>query len=168
MDKSTPAIKNKCTRSEYDITTVYSHGKKPDGPFIAHEKLDLATLLHMRGFWQRHLLNQAEQTYHESFAKLPIESRPQLRKSSTDQETGLSVSWLGYYCTLSHFQNSLDTNLTFLINQHASIPCQPHARTLKTKRPVRTSEEIISAKSKSWYDSISTLLAMQQDTNSAY
>ncbi|KAJ5906225.1 uncharacterized protein N7473_003141 [Penicillium subrubescens] len=98
-DATTPAVRNKCTRSKYDIATVYSHEDKLDGPFIDHENLDLAPLLHIRSFWQRHLLNKAEQTYHESFARLAEALRPQARKANGDSSI-LSVSWLGYYSCL--------------------------------------------------------------------
>ncbi|KAJ5176418.1 uncharacterized protein N7482_002295 [Penicillium canariense] len=99
-DKKAPAIKNKCSRSEYDIGIVYSHGMELRGPFIDHKRLDLATLLHMRSFWQRHIVNNAEQSFHDSFARLPEDHRPQARNANVDNGASLSVSWLGYYSCL--------------------------------------------------------------------
>lgn len=98
IDGTGPTIKNKCTRTEYDIGAVYSHGKELTEPFIDHQKLDLPTLLHMRSFWSRHMLSRAEQTYRDSFARLPDDWKPQARKTDAGQEAKLSVSWFGYYC----------------------------------------------------------------------
>lgn len=138
IDGTGPAIKNKCTRTEYDIGAVYSHGKELTEPFIDHQKLDLATLLHMRSFWSRHLLSRAEQTYRDSFARLPDDWKPQARKTDAGQEAKLSVSWLGYYGKF--IMSSFDPiNLTFLPNQPACIQCLPHAMISETERPAPTS-----------------------------
>ncbi|KAJ6107956.1 hypothetical protein N7523_009279 [Penicillium sp. IBT 18751x] len=51
-----------CGRSGYDIGTVYSFQEDIDGPFIGHKTVDLNKLLHIRSFWQNHLLNSHEST----------------------------------------------------------------------------------------------------------
>ncbi|EPS34098.1 hypothetical protein PDE_09060 [Penicillium oxalicum 114-2] len=99
-DGKTPKIKNHCTRSEYDPAVVYSLGDDLSTPFVEHEKLDLARLLHIRGFWQRHMLNRAEQTFYETFIRLPETVRPQARKTFNDLEANIAICWLGYYSCL--------------------------------------------------------------------
>jgi hypothetical protein len=138
IDGTGPTIKNKCSRTEYDIGAVYSHGKELTEPFIDHQKLDLSTLLHMRSFWSRHMLSRAEQTYHESFARLPDDWKPQARKTDAGQEAKLSVSWFGYYCRFI-IPKVNPTILTFHPNQPACIRCRPHAMISETKRLAPTS-----------------------------
>jgi hypothetical protein len=69
--------------------------------FIDHDDLDLAKLLNLRNFWQRHFLNASELTYQESFSGLPAELKPKTRKDNTTEASKLSPSWLGYYCEYS-------------------------------------------------------------------
>ena len=111
-DGKTPKIKNHCTRSEYDPAVVYSLGDELSTPFVEHEKLDLARLLHIRGFWQRHMLNQAEQTFYETFVRLPETVRPQARKTFNDLEANIAICWLGYYCEIGSFFFLLSLSLS--------------------------------------------------------
>lgn len=76
-----------------------SADKKPQ-PFIDHKDLDLAKLLHLRSFWQRHLLYTYEYTYKDSFSGLPDQLKPQIRKYDQTKGSTLSLSWIGYYCEL--------------------------------------------------------------------
>lgn len=76
-----------------------SADKKPQ-PFIDHKNLDLAKLLHLRSFWQRHLLYTYEYTYKDSFSGLPDLLKPKIRKYDQTKGSTLSLSWMGYYCEL--------------------------------------------------------------------
>lgn len=67
-------------------------------PFIDHQKLDLGRLLDIRHFWQRHVLNSVELSFQESFAELPEDVKPKMRKEIPTEASKLSLSWLGYYC----------------------------------------------------------------------
>ncbi|KAJ5665628.1 uncharacterized protein N7477_008076 [Penicillium maclennaniae] len=69
-----------CGRSGYDIGTVYSFQEDIDAPFIRHETLDLNKLLHIRSFWQNHLLNSHESTtFSEAYSSLPEQHKPKAR-----------------------------------------------------------------------------------------
>lgn len=76
-----------------------SADKKPQ-LFIDHNDLDLAKLLHLRSFWQRHLLYTYEYTYKDSFSGLPDILKPKIRKYDQTKGSTLSLSWMGYYCEL--------------------------------------------------------------------
>lgn len=67
-------------------------------PFIDHQNLDLGRLLDIRHFWQRHVLNSVELSFQESFAELPEDVKPKMRKEIPTEASKLSLSWLGYYC----------------------------------------------------------------------
>ncbi|KAF7713073.1 Uncharacterized protein PECH_008480 [Penicillium ucsense] len=94
------AIKNSCTRFEYDTAVVYSFGDDLTKPFIDHENLDLYRLLHIRSFWQRHMLSRVEQAFYGAFSLLSETARPQLRRTSPDPDWMLNVTWLGFYSCL--------------------------------------------------------------------
>ena len=87
-----------CLRTDYNIGAVYAYGSELNGPFVEHEELDLEPFLHMRNFWQRHLLNMHEETFFESFSQLPMDLKPKLLRRHDVNSTGLSDSWIGYYC----------------------------------------------------------------------
>jgi hypothetical protein len=80
------------------MEVIYSRAEGVGKPYIGHEDLDLTKLLHLRCFWQRHLLNPSEFTYHDSFSELPQLLRPRMRKTDSANVMNLSRSWLGYYC----------------------------------------------------------------------
>ena len=61
--------------------------------------VDLATILALRSFWQRHLLTRQEATFYDSFYRLPHSMKPKMLKTKPDAED-LSTSWLGYYCEI--------------------------------------------------------------------
>ncbi|KAJ5150575.1 Major facilitator superfamily domain general substrate transporter [Penicillium coprophilum] len=92
-----PAITEPCRRTDYDIRQVYSYEERVGEAFIDHDDLDLAKLLNLRNFWQRHFLNASELTYQESFSGLPAELKPKIRKDNPTETSELSTSWLGYY-----------------------------------------------------------------------
>ncbi|KAJ9198493.1 hypothetical protein DTO021D3_5164 [Paecilomyces variotii] len=87
----------RCLRTDYDIASVYSYGSAPENVFISIEELDLRKLLHIRNFWQRHLVNPDEGTFHKSFASLCEEKRPQPWTECIHHNITLGSSWLGYY-----------------------------------------------------------------------
>lgn len=90
-----------CGRSGYDIGTVYSFQEAIDGPFIKHATLDLDKLLHIRSFWQNHLLNSHESTtFSEAFSNLPEHHKPKARNIHGTDVLNISTSWLGLWCTL--------------------------------------------------------------------
>ncbi|KAJ5373549.1 hypothetical protein N7517_005555 [Penicillium concentricum] len=90
-------ITEPCRRTDYDIKQVYSYAERVGEAFIDHDDLDLAKLLNLRNFWQRHFLNTSELTYQESFSGLPEEMKPKTRKDNPTEVSKLSPSWLGYY-----------------------------------------------------------------------
>ncbi|KAJ5810931.1 hypothetical protein N7447_010447 [Penicillium robsamsonii] len=92
-----PTITEPCRRTDYDIRQVYSYEERVGGAFIDHDELDLAKLLNLRNFWQRHFLNASELTYQESFSGMPEELKPKTRKDNLAEISKLSPSWLGYY-----------------------------------------------------------------------
>lgn len=87
-----------CRRTDYNLREVYSYGDKVGEPFINHENLDLARLLDIRHFWQRHVLHPVELSFQESFSELPEDMKPKARKEIPSEASKLSPSWLGYYC----------------------------------------------------------------------
>lgn len=89
-----------CDRADYDVAAVYSYQDEVSGPFVKHERLDLAVLLHMRSFWQYHL-GKCEDTFHGSFSQIAENERPKMRKGNGMGGPILSTSWLGYYCMSS-------------------------------------------------------------------
>lgn len=93
-----PTITEPCRRTDYDIKQVYSYADNVGKAFIDHHDLDLAKLLNLRNFWQRHFLNASEFTFQESFSGLPAEMKPKTRKDVPTEVSKLSPSWLGYYC----------------------------------------------------------------------
>ncbi|CAG8193587.1 unnamed protein product [Penicillium nalgiovense] len=93
-----PTITEPCRRTDYDIKRVYSYADEVGKAFIDHDNLDLAKLLNLRNFWQRHLLNASELTFQESFSGLPADMKPKARKDIPTEASRLSPSWLGYYC----------------------------------------------------------------------
>ncbi|KAJ5214583.1 hypothetical protein N7449_001752 [Penicillium cf. viridicatum] len=86
-----------CRRTDYNLREVYSYGDKVGEPFINHENLDLARLLDIRHFWQRHVLHPVELSFQESFSELPEDMKPKVRKEIPSEASKLSPSWLGYY-----------------------------------------------------------------------
>ncbi|CAG8894673.1 unnamed protein product [Penicillium egyptiacum] len=92
-----PTITEPCRRTDYDIKQVYSYVDEVGKAFIDHDNLDLAKLLNVRNFWQRHFLNASELTFQESFSGLPAEMKPKARKDIPTEIFMLSPSWLGYY-----------------------------------------------------------------------
>ncbi|KAJ5081440.1 hypothetical protein NUU61_009704 [Penicillium alfredii] len=87
-----------CLRTDYDIGIVYSFYNRPDGrPLFGHKRLSLTTLLHMRNFWQHHLLSPHEITFHESFSLLPQDLMPKAPNANATDEVILGTSWLGYW-----------------------------------------------------------------------
>ncbi|KAJ5501648.1 Major facilitator superfamily domain general substrate transporter [Penicillium expansum] len=105
-----PTITEPCRRTDYDIKQVYSYAEKVGKAFIDHENLDLAKLLSLRNFWQRHFLNASEFTYQESFSGLPAELRPRARKDIPNEVSKLSPSWLGYYSCMHPLSDLLKIN----------------------------------------------------------
>ncbi|CAP85341.1 Pc20g00120 [Penicillium rubens Wisconsin 54-1255] len=95
-----PTITEPCRRTDYDIKQVYSYADEVGKAFIDHDNLDLAKLLDLRNFWQRHLLNASELTFQESFSELPADMTPKARKDIPTEASRLSPSWLGYYCNV--------------------------------------------------------------------
>ncbi|CAI7641800.1 unnamed protein product [Penicillium glandicola] len=92
-----PTVTEPCRRTDYDIRQVYSCAEKVGRAFVDHDNLDLAKLLNLRNFWQRHFLNVSELTYQESFSGLPTEMKPKVQKDNPTKIFKLSPSWLGYY-----------------------------------------------------------------------
>jgi len=98
---------------KYGDSSESGHSEESDGsedsyeavkasePFIDHENLDLAKLLQYRSFWQRHLLNDCELTYNETFSALSDDLKPKTRKDDPIEGSKLSSRWLGYYCEIS-------------------------------------------------------------------
>ncbi|GAE00271.1 hypothetical protein ACLA_045390, partial [Paecilomyces variotii No. 5] len=87
----------RCLRTDYDIASVYSYGRAPENPFVSIENLDLRKLLHIRNFWQRHLVNPDEGSFYKSFASLREEQRPHPWKQPIERGNRHGSSWLGYY-----------------------------------------------------------------------
>lgn len=102
-----PEICVGCFRDDYDIDGVYSYSKEPISPFIRLDNLDLAKLLDLRSFWQRHLLNSTEGTFHESFGRLAETLKPKAQNVDISSPMSLSTSWLGYYCEFGQKKRSL-------------------------------------------------------------
>ncbi|KAJ5179675.1 hypothetical protein N7492_002885 [Penicillium capsulatum] len=87
-----------CLRFEYDIAAVYSYDADISGPFIDHDALDLSSLLHMRNFWQRHILDAHEGTFYFSFAQLRRDLKPILNSHPEIEDLrGFQTTWMGYY-----------------------------------------------------------------------
>lgn len=105
-------VSEPCLRSEYELAIVYSFGSEPVGPYIPHDNLDLTKILHIRSFWQRHLLELDEMTYYITFSYLDEDHKPKMRKSYGIDESQLSSSWLGYYSCL-HFESVPGTRAAF-------------------------------------------------------
>lgn len=80
------------------MAIVYSFGNAPNGPYIEHDNLDLTKILHIRSFWQRHLLEPDEMTFYHTFKDLDEDHKPKMRKRYGVNESELSSSWIGYYC----------------------------------------------------------------------
>ncbi|OQD72384.1 hypothetical protein PENDEC_c021G06415 [Penicillium decumbens] len=93
-----PTVTQACGRSGYDISKVYSFQEDITGPFINHEALDLGNLLHIRSFWQNHLVNSQESTcFSEVFSQLPEHHKPKARNIHGANRSSLSTSWLGLW-----------------------------------------------------------------------
>ncbi|KAJ5963367.1 uncharacterized protein N7479_003243 [Penicillium vulpinum] len=105
-----PTITEPCRRTDYDITQVYSYLDEVGQAFIDHDDLDLAKLLNLRNFWQRHFLNASEISFNESFSGLPTDMKPKTRKDNPTNISKLSPSWLGYYSCMHPLSDLLHTD----------------------------------------------------------
>lgn len=85
-----------CLRSNYDIARVYSYDELYDEPLVKDGKVRLETLLHIRNFWQRHLLSSREQSFITSYAS--SEPKPKEWSRPLDQIELPTGCWNGYYC----------------------------------------------------------------------
>lgn len=113
-----------CLRQDYSIGDVYSYGFEHEAAIYSLKNPPLRRFLHIRNFWQRHLLNAAEGTFHWSFANLPMCHRPKMLKDPTSSTTELSTAWLGYRCmyALSCLSCGLKTSADYDPMKHAFIP----------------------------------------------
>lgn len=94
-----------CLRTDYHIETAYSYDEENVVPVVQREGLELASILDLRSFWQRHLLTRQEATFYESFSRLPSDMKPKMLQTGPSVEK-LSGSWLGYYCELLEKRNT--------------------------------------------------------------
>jgi hypothetical protein len=78
-------------------------------PYVTHEFLDLEKFLHLRNFWQRHLLTAEEHTYHESFMGMFPQCSPKVSKNLT-RKNPISVHWFGFHCELPSCKSSKETH----------------------------------------------------------
>ncbi|KAJ5426642.1 hypothetical protein N7465_001712 [Penicillium sp. CMV-2018d] len=97
-----------CRRTDYNLLDVYSYEDELGVPFIDHENLDLARLLDIRHFWQRHLLNSVELSFQECFSELPEDVKPKVRKEIPTEASKLSSSWLGFYSCIHPLSDLLE------------------------------------------------------------
>lgn len=90
---------HRCSRSDYDIRKVYSYKLPTREPLVSIHNLELEKILHVRNFWQRHLINPHEDTFYSSFRDLPASQRPKAWHCPLGEGKELKSLWLGYYCT---------------------------------------------------------------------
>ncbi|KAJ5403833.1 hypothetical protein N7509_003704 [Penicillium cosmopolitanum] len=93
-------VSEPCSRYDYELAIAYSFGSEANGPYITHNNLDLIKLLHIRSFWQRHLLEPEEMSFYLTFKDLAEDHKPKMRKGYGATESELSSSWIGYYSCL--------------------------------------------------------------------
>ncbi|KAJ5304661.1 uncharacterized protein N7443_004321 [Penicillium atrosanguineum] len=98
-----------CGRPGYDIGTVYSFQEDIDGPFIKHETLDLNKLLHIRSFWQNHLLNSQESTnFSEIYSNLPRNHKPKARNIDVANTSMICTSWFGLWSCIHPLPDTIE------------------------------------------------------------
>ncbi|KAJ5787397.1 hypothetical protein N7457_002387 [Penicillium paradoxum] len=103
-----PTVTQSCRRTDYNMEVVYSCTEGVGSAYIGHDDLDLSKLVHMRCFWQRHLLNASEFTYHDSFAGLAPKMRPKMGRQDPVDITKIGQSWLGYYSCMHPISDLLE------------------------------------------------------------
>ncbi|OKL58892.1 hypothetical protein UA08_05778 [Talaromyces atroroseus] len=84
-----------CLRSNYDIAQVYAYQDLIREPLVQMGDVKLETLLHIRNFWQRHLLSSREQTFVSSY--LDTEPKPKAWNRPLEQVEIPTGCWTGYY-----------------------------------------------------------------------
>lgn len=88
----------RCRRTDYDIGKVYSYQTNITEPLVDITKVDLESILHIRNFWLRHLMNPDEATFYNCFTSLPEWHRPKGRRGFPGKGLEISEHWLGFDC----------------------------------------------------------------------
>lgn len=91
-----------CLRSNYDIAEVYSWGHETHEPLVEDGEIRLDTLLHIRNFWQRHLLSTREQSFATSYEE-DVQRKPREWLRPLEDPIPVMGYWYGYYCWYSLF-----------------------------------------------------------------
>lgn len=85
-------------RIDYEIEDVYYFKMDISLPLILLSDPDLKRILYIRNFWQRHLINEKEDTFFDAYSTLPANQRPKPWDRPLEEQLKWRASWYGFQC----------------------------------------------------------------------